>query len=118
MGALRWGLGACDLMQVGGALRIQVKQSAARQSWHVDDSRPPRPRFFIAHKTGCYEGAAWIAEPGRNADIFIFGWRDRNRRGFSEDCATPRNGTSSSSPRLTRPSQFLGDLLAVALSSR
>lgn len=37
--------GACDLMQVGGPLRIQVKQSAARQSWHADDIPPPRPRF-------------------------------------------------------------------------
>lgn len=66
--------GACDLVQVGGALRIQVKQSAARQSWHGDDSPPPRPRFSIAHKTGRYEGQTWIAEPGRNAEIFIFGW--------------------------------------------
>ena len=69
--------GACDLMQVGGPLRIQVKQSAARQSWHADDSPSPRPRFSIAHKTGRYEGQAWIAEPGRNAEIFIFGWHDR-----------------------------------------
>jgi len=30
---------ACDLKQVGGPLRIQVKQSAARQSWHAD-ARP------------------------------------------------------------------------------
>ena len=36
--------GACDLKQVanltemGRPLRIQVKQSAARQSWHADDS--------------------------------------------------------------------------------
>ena len=67
--------GACDLMQVGGPLRIQVKQSAARQSWHSADSPPPRPRFSIAHKTGRYEGGSvWIPEPGRNAEIFIFGW--------------------------------------------
>ena len=42
---------ACDLKQVGGPLRIQVKQSAARQSWHGELSPPPRPRFSIAHKT-------------------------------------------------------------------
>ena len=35
--------GACDLRQVGGRSRIQVKQSAARQSWHGDDSLAPRP---------------------------------------------------------------------------
>ena len=57
--------GACDLMQVGGPLRIQVKQSAARQSWHADDSPLPRPRFSIALKTGRYEGAVLIAERSR-----------------------------------------------------
>ena len=77
-----WGLcagdsGACDLAQRGGPLRIQVKQSAVRQSWHADDSPPPRPCFSIAHKTGRYEGQAWIAERNRNADIFVFGWHDR-----------------------------------------
>lgn len=66
--------GACDLKQRGGALRMQVKQSAARQSWHADSSPPARPRFSIAHRTGRYEGHTWIAEPGRNADLFIFGW--------------------------------------------
>lgn len=74
-----WGLcggdwGACDLKQVDGLLRIQVKQSAARQSWHGDASPPPRPTFSIATKTGRYEGPTWIPEPGRNAEIFIFAW--------------------------------------------
>ena len=41
MGAVGRGLGAGDLKQVGGPLRIQVKQSAARR-WHADDSPPPR----------------------------------------------------------------------------
>ena len=69
--------GACDLAQVDGPLRIQVKQSAARQSWHVPASPPPCPRFSIAHKTGRYEGLTWIADPSRNAEIFIFAWHDR-----------------------------------------
>jgi hypothetical protein len=66
--------GACDLMQVDGPLRIQVKQSAARQSWHADGSPRPRPRFSIAYKTGRYDGLTWIAEHSRNAELFIFGW--------------------------------------------
>ena len=66
--------GACDLAQVNGPLRIQVKQSAARQSWHGDASPPPRPTFSIAHKTGRYDGPTWIAERSRNADLFIFAW--------------------------------------------
>ena len=65
---------AFDLKQVAGPLRIQVKQSAARQSWHAVMSPTPRPCFSIATKTGRWEGATWIAEPGRNADLFIFGW--------------------------------------------
>ena len=65
---------ACDLKQVGGPLRIQVKQSAARQSWHADDNPPSRPRFAIAHKTGRYEGPTWITETSRNAELFVFGW--------------------------------------------
>lgn len=74
-----WGLcagdwGACDLAQRDGPLRIQVKQSAARQSWHREGDRPSRPRFSIAHKTGRYERQAWIAGRSRNAEIFVFGW--------------------------------------------
>ena len=71
---MRGGLGTCDLAQVDGPLRIQVKQSAARQSWHSDASPPGRPSFAIAHKTGRYDGLTWIAEPSRNAEIFIFAW--------------------------------------------
>ena len=72
-----WGLcgddwGTCDLR--AGPLRIQVKQSAARQSWHRDHSPAPRPTFSIATKTGRYDGLDWIAEPSRNAEIFIFAW--------------------------------------------
>ena len=66
--------GSCDLSQVGGPLRIQVKQSAARQSWHADWCPPPRPTYSIATKTGRWEEPNWIAEPSRNAEIFIFAW--------------------------------------------
>lgn len=63
--------GAWDLENPETGLRIQVKQSAARQSWGVAISSPT---FSIAQKTGRWEGASWIAEPSRNADIFVFGW--------------------------------------------
>jgi hypothetical protein len=67
--------GACDLVHPASKLRIQVKQSAARQSWHKGDCPPPKPRFSIAEKTGRYEdGDRWIAERSRNAEIFIFAW--------------------------------------------
>ena len=66
--------GACDLRHEASGLKIQVKQSAAIQSW-TQGRRGYRPaRYSIAAKTGRYEGADWIAEKGRNADIFIFAW--------------------------------------------
>jgi hypothetical protein len=63
-----------DLSHRRQDLRIQVKQSAARQSWENVDSPIPKPRFSIASKTGRWEGPKWIAAPGRNAEIFIFAW--------------------------------------------
>lgn len=65
---------AFDLRHTATGLRMQVRQSAARQSWHGDICPPCRPRFSIAEKTGRWEGATWIAEAGRNADIFVFAW--------------------------------------------
>ena len=65
---------SCDLVRQADGLRIQVKQSAARQSWHGPGSPRARPTYSIAHKTGRWEGACWIEERSRNADIFIFGW--------------------------------------------
>ena len=79
---------ACDLRQRGSGLRIQVKQSAARQSWHRSDTVPGNPRFSIAEKTGRWEeGDKWIAERGRNADIFIFAWHPHG--GASADHRDP-----------------------------
>ena len=66
--------GACDLRHEASGLTIQVKQSAARQSWVIGTKGSSPPRFSIAVKTGRYEGADWIPGAGRNADIFIFAW--------------------------------------------
>lgn len=65
--------GSCDLVRASDGVRIQVKQTAVRQSWHIPGRPKARPRFSIARKTGRWEGPEWIDEPGRNADIFIFG---------------------------------------------
>ena len=66
--------GECDLKHPSG-LRIQVKQSAARQSWHRSGDKPSRGHFMTAYKTGRYEDdGSWIAQHSRNADIFIFAW--------------------------------------------
>lgn len=65
---------AFDLRHRLTGARMQVKQSAARQSWYGDVVRSAKPRFSIAEKTGRWEGDAWIGEPGRNADVFVFAW--------------------------------------------
>ncbi|WP_338501717.1 hypothetical protein V6R86_02320 [Sphingomonas kaistensis] len=66
--------GECDLEHPSGQ-RIQVKQSAARQSWHSLGDRPSRGHFSTAYKTGRYaDDGSWTAERSRNADIFIFAW--------------------------------------------
>lgn len=55
-------------------LKLEVKQSAALQSWHEPGLRSNRGRFDIRARTGRYEGARWIGEPGRAAQIYVFGW--------------------------------------------
>lgn len=67
--------GPCDLRHPTTGIRIQVKQSAARQTWDASTVSRTNPRFSIAEKTGRYEdGGAWIEGASRNAEIFIFGW--------------------------------------------
>jgi hypothetical protein len=66
---------SCDLVRPADGKRIQVKQSAAKQTWHKADARPPRPCFSIREKTGRWEsGDQWVEERGRNAEIFVFAW--------------------------------------------
>jgi hypothetical protein len=51
--------------------RLEVKQSAARQTW--TGSRPAtKPIFDIRTRSGYFEGADWIADPRRFADIYVF----------------------------------------------
>jgi hypothetical protein len=65
---------AYDLEHIATGLKLQVKQSAAKQTWHALGFKNTSPRFSIAKKTGRYEGAVWIAGESRNADIFVFAW--------------------------------------------
>ena len=67
-----------DLEYRDGA-RIEVKQSAARQTWTDQSSFAGRPTvgsFDIAPRTGFWaDGASkWIEKPGRLADVYIFAW--------------------------------------------
>lgn len=66
---------SCDLIHSARKIGIQVKQSAARQTWHKANARAPRPCFSIKEKAGRWQdGDRWIEERSRNAEIFIFAW--------------------------------------------
>jgi hypothetical protein len=54
--------------------RLEVKQSAARQSWHSDQSPASKGKFDIAERKGIWIGEKWIDSPGRNAEIYVFAY--------------------------------------------
>ncbi|WP_298200358.1 hypothetical protein [Novosphingobium sp.] len=58
-----------DLQRADG-LRLEVKQSAARQSWATSD-KPSACSFDIAERKGRWEGAVWIDSAGRAAHIYV-----------------------------------------------
>lgn len=51
-------------------IRLEVKQSAARQSWAT--AQPSVSSFDIAPRKGRWETGKWVAEPGRAASIYVF----------------------------------------------
>jgi len=56
--------------------RIEVKQSAARQSWHAPDqmSGTRSPSFNVKASVGFYDGDVWVPRPGRHAHVYVFAW--------------------------------------------
>jgi hypothetical protein len=71
----RWcadGWGSFDFEGPNG-IGLEVKQSAARQGWHDEASKPCPARFDIAERTGFWdERSKWVDAPGRAAAIYIF----------------------------------------------
>ncbi len=61
----------CDFKHNDGT-RLEVKQSAARQSWHTEGDAPSKGVFDIASRKGFYDGKVWTEVVGRNADIYVF----------------------------------------------
>ena len=75
-----WAPWDCELES--GA-RLEIKQSAARQSWDREARAPARaPRFDIAPRTGYWaqDGSLWVAGLGRPADIYLFAWHGERRK--------------------------------------
>ncbi len=54
--------------------RLEVKQSAARQSWAAPESGASRAIFDIASRRGRWEGALWVEEAGRRAQLYVFAY--------------------------------------------
>lgn len=55
-------------------VRLEVKQSAALQSWHGEGARPNPGRFDIAARKMRWEGTVKVEEGGRAAAIYVFAW--------------------------------------------
>ena len=75
------GWGGWDLERDDG-IRLEVKQSAALQSWHAAASagKPSPSSFDIAPRGGYYtdstDAGVWrtVEVPVRSADIYVFAW--------------------------------------------
>lgn len=60
-------------------VRVEVKQSAALQTWTENQSgngKTTKGSFDIAPRKGYFtlDGGEWISQPGRLADIYILAW--------------------------------------------
>jgi hypothetical protein len=58
-------------------IRIEVKQSAAWQTWsEATGAKPSSGVFDISARTGHWAdgGARWVPEEGRQAHLYIFAW--------------------------------------------
>lgn len=52
-------------------VRLEVKQSAALQSWTKQPPKKISASFDIAPRKGYWEGLNWIPDPGRRAHIYV-----------------------------------------------
>ena len=62
---------AWDLEHESGC-RLEVKQSAARQSWSQPGGGSSSPRFDIAYRKGRWDGSSWIEGRARHAHAYVF----------------------------------------------
>jgi hypothetical protein len=61
-----------DFEHAESGVRLEVKQSSARQTWTAP-FQPTSPRFDIRARTGYWDdGATWVDQAGRLAQIYVF----------------------------------------------
>ena len=67
--------GPWDLQHQDGC-KLEVKQSAARQTWTAEEIPAENgARFGIRAPKGYYEGIRWTKSSGRLANIYVFAWQ-------------------------------------------
>ncbi len=79
---------AWDLEHPSGS-RLEVKNSAARQSWDQSGQNPKRrPTFDIGPREGYWlsSNGKWtkVHAPGRQADVYVFAWHDEIREDVAD----------------------------------
>jgi len=65
--------GACDIKHKDGTL-VEVKQSAAKQTWQPSVRGYSAPRFSIKTPKWLWEGAVATPANGRPAHLYVFAW--------------------------------------------
>ena len=72
-----WDWAAWDCEHTASKARLEIKQSAARQTWDRGSDRSRRnPRFDIRLRTGYWpkDGGPWVTDWARQADVYVFAW--------------------------------------------
>ena len=102
---------AWDCEHESGA-RLEVKQSAAAQSWWSERSYSP-PRFDIAPRTRYwdYEKDRWVFETGCHAHVYVFAWHGEPRQ--TADQRDPAGWEFSVVPEPDLPAQKTIGLTAI-----
>ncbi len=75
-----WDWAAWDCEHAASGARLEIKQSAARQSWDREADGPRRnPGFDVRPRKGYWpkDGGAWVTHPGRLADVYVFAWHGK-----------------------------------------
>ena len=88
-----WDWAAWDSEHTASETRLEIKQSAARQSWDRGSDTPRRnPGFDIRPRKGYWpkDGGPWVTDPGRPADVYVFAWH-----GEADELADHRDATQS-----------------------
>ena len=75
-----------DLEHRSTKVKIEIRQSAARQPWDTcEDFEAKAPRFDIAPRKGYWtQDNEWNPEPGRHAHIYIFAWHPETKKSFAD----------------------------------